>query len=181
MASFIDLSPRCPFPVPSSLHPSSGLGALLPGSRVFLCFVLHHCFTGEHPAVIQRNCIWEVNCLGPCISEKAFALLLYLVNSLTGCGNTEWLLSESQRCCLRVFESCSGEVCSPYTVCGLSPPPWPPTGSFRISSLFLFIWGCRMVRPEVGLCKPTMLCIQWALTVWTFVFFSSGRFFVLFL
>lgn len=106
MASFIALSPRCPFPVPSSLHPSSGLDALLPGSQVFLCFVLQHCFTGEHPAVTQRKRIWEVKCLGPCISAKVFALLLYLVNGLTGCGNTEWLLSEYQRCYLRVFESC---------------------------------------------------------------------------
>lgn len=91
-----------PLPIPSFLHPNSVVGCLFPGSWFFLCFVLHHRFTGQHPTAIQRKRMWEVNCLGACKSEKVFCLHIWLIVWL--CGNTERrFLSGYLRCCFRVL------------------------------------------------------------------------------
>lgn len=67
---------RHPFPI---LHPSSMVGCLFTESIVFLCFVLHHHFTRQHPPEIQRKRIWEGKCFSVCKSEKVFYLHIWSV------------------------------------------------------------------------------------------------------
>lgn len=70
VALFAALTTGRLFSLLTFLHPSSAVGPLCPGSSVFLCFVLHHCFPGAHPAV-KPECMHRGSQLGACPSRRS--------------------------------------------------------------------------------------------------------------